>query len=215
MGQSRVHGFDVYRMYLAMKLHFTTEKFDYFQAGGRTNAKEETYQGRNDFWFFETLAKKHTAQEIQELLLASFVLSEETQKVWIGDIKSLGNDRYLVWKKQMDSLSYDFGQDLDTMVHSLEQGLYTFASLFGATLNESEARPPGALKLFYKEKIALLTLLICDQAMNFIPLWDKYLKDPLWERTSFKIKKTKPFLSIPVDKFSKVIYNKLIVPHGQ
>ncbi len=199
-------------MYLAMKLHFTTEKFDYFQAGGKTNAKERTYQERNDFWFFETLAKKYTAQEIQELLLASFVLSEETQKVWIGDIKSTGVDRYLVWKAQMDSLSYNFGQDIDTMVHCLETGVYTFASLFGASLSESETRPPGALKLLCKGQILQISFLICDQAIGFIPHWDKYLKDPLWQSISFKIKKYKPFLSIPVDKFSKIIYNRLIVP---
>ncbi len=199
-------------MYLAMKLHFTTEKFDYFQAGGKTNAKETTYQERNDFWFFETLAKKYTAQEIQELLLASFVLSEETTRVWIGDIKSTGLDRYLVWKAQMDSLSYNFGQDIDTMVHCLEQGEYTFATLFGATLSESERRPPGALRLLCKGRILQISFLICDQALDFIPHWDKYLIDPLWESISFKIKKYKPFLSIPVNKFSKIIYNKLIVP---
>jgi hypothetical protein len=207
-----IHGIDVYRMYLAMKLHFTTEKFDYFQAGGKTNAKEKTYQGRNDFWFFETLAKKYTAQEVQDILLASFVLSEETQKVWIGDIKSDGISRYLVWKKQVDSYSYHFEQDLDTMVQHMEQGSVSFAELFGATLSESEARPPGALKLFYKGKTLLLTLIILEQCIGFAPLWDKYLKDPLWQRTSFKIKKVKPFLSIPVDKFRKIVYNKLIVP---
>jgi hypothetical protein len=215
MGQARLHGFDVYRMYLAMKLHFTNQKFDYFQAGGRTNAKETTYQERNDFWFFETLAKKYTAQEIQELLLASFVLSEETTRVWIGDIKSDGLARYLVWKKQMESLAYNFSQDMDTMADCMEQGEYSFATLFGATLSESERRPPGALRLLCKGKILQISLLICDQALDFIPHWDKYLIDPLWESISFKIKKYKPFLSIPVDKFSKIIYNKLIVPHGQ
>ena len=209
-----IHGFDVYRMYLAMKLHFTNPHFDYFASGGKTNAKEKTYQQRNDFWFFETLAKKYTAQEIQELLLASFVLSEETSKVWIGDIKSFGNNRYLVWKKQMETLSYTFSQDIDTMVQCVEQGEYTFATLFGATLSESEGRPPGALRLLCKGRILQISFLICDQAIDFIPHWDKYLIDPLWQRLSFKIKKTKPFLSIPVDKFSKVIYNKLIVPHG-
>ena len=199
-------------MYLAMKLHFTNANFDYFQAGGKTNAKEETYQQRNDFWFFETLAKKHTAQEVQELLLASFVLSEETSKVWIGDIKSSGVNRYLVWKAQMDSLTYHFGEDIDTMVQHMEQGKLSFAELFGATLSESQTRPPGALRLFCKGKILLLTLIIFDQAMNYIPLWDKYLKDPLWESISFKIKKYKPFLSIPVDKYRKIIYNRMIVP---
>ena len=211
----QIHGFDVYRNYLAMKLHFTNQNFDYFQAGGKTNAKEETYRQRNDFWFFETLAKKYTAQEIQELLLASFVLSEETSKVWIGDIKSDGNNRYLVWKKQMEAITYHFSEDLDTMVRCVEQGEYTFATLFGATLSESETRPPGALKLLYKRRILQISFLICDQAINFIPHWDKYLIDPLWESISFKIKKMKPFLSIEVDKFRKLIYNKLIVPHGQ
>ena len=209
---NHIHGFDVYRNYLAMKLHFTNQNFDYFQAGGKTNAKEETYRQRNDFWFFETLAKKYTAQEIQELLLASFVLSEETSKVWIGDIKSVGNNRYLVWKKQMETLSYTFSQDIDTMVQCVEQGEYTFATLFGATLSESQRRLPGALKLLCKGRILQITFLICDQAIDFMPLWDKYLIDPLWQGISFKIKKIKPFLSIDVDKYRKVIYNKLIVP---
>ena len=78
-------------MYLAMKLHFTNPNFDYFAAGGKTNAKEETYQQRNDFWFYETIARKYTKDEIQELLLASFILSEDTKKVWIGDIKVSGS----------------------------------------------------------------------------------------------------------------------------
>ena len=172
-----------------MKLHFTNENFDYFQAGGKTNAKEETYQQRNDFWFFETLAKKYTAQEIQDLLLASFVLSEETSKVWIGDIKSHGSNRYLVWKKQMEAITYHFSQDIDTMVQCMEQRKYTFATLFGATLSESERRPPGALKLLCKGDILQITFLICDQAIGFIPLWDKYLIDPYWQSLSFKIKK--------------------------
>ncbi len=195
-----------------MKLHFTNKNFDYFQAGGRSNAKETTYQGRNDFWFFETLAKKYTAEEIQELLLASFVLSEETTKVWIGDIKSFGFDRYLVWKAQVEAHSYNFEQDLDTMVCCVEQGEHTFASLFGTSLSESETRPPGALRLLYKGKTQLLSFIILEQSIGFMSHWDQYLKDPLWERTSFKIKKVKPFLSIPVEKFRKMIYNKLIVP---
>ena len=101
-----MHGVQVYRMYLAMKQHFTNPKFDFFQYNGQINAKESTYQARNDFWYFETLAKKHTKDEIQELLLASFALSEDTSKVWIGDIKVSGKDRWMVWKKSQQSLAY-------------------------------------------------------------------------------------------------------------
>ena len=78
------HGFDVYRTYLAMKQHFTKPNFDFFQYDGRVNVKESTYQQRNDFYFFETLARKLTALEVKEYLLASL---RSTDKVWIGDIK--------------------------------------------------------------------------------------------------------------------------------
>ena len=208
-----MHGFEVYRMYLAMKLHFSNKNFDFFLAEGKTNAKEQTYQERNDFWFFERLAKKLSAQEVQEYLLASFVLAEDPQKVWIGSIQRDGKDLYLLWKKQIDSLTYTFKQDCDTMVQCMEDGKCTFGSLFGAELSQDH-RLPGAYKLLLKEQIAFHTFLICDQAINFLPLWDKYLVDPLWERTSFKIKKYKPFLSIPVDKYREIMYNKL-VPHGR
>ena len=66
-----MHGVEVYRMYLAMKQHFSNPKFDFFQYNGQVKAKEETYQQRNDFWFFETIARRHTKEEIQELTLVS------------------------------------------------------------------------------------------------------------------------------------------------
>ena len=145
-----IHGFDVYRMYLAMKLHFTNSKFDYFTAGGKTNAKEETYQQRNDFWFFETLARKHTKDEIQELLLASFALSEDTSKVWIGDIKQSGKDRWMVWKKSQQSLAYTVEQDLESVAGSMGSQGYTFNNLF-----ETMGGHPPLLKLFLKRQLNL------------------------------------------------------------
>jgi hypothetical protein len=166
MGQHRIHGFDVYRMYLAMKLHFTTEKFDYFQAGGKTNAKETTYQERNDFWFFETLAKKYTAQEIQELLLASFVLSEETQKVWIGDIKSDGVDRYLVWKKQMEASPTILARILTQWLTVYGARGVHLCNAYLALHSLNLRRPPGALKLLCKGQILQISFLICDQAIG-------------------------------------------------
>lgn len=204
-----IHGFDVYRMYLAMKLHFSQPKFDYFIAEGKTNAKEKTYQERNDFYFFETLARKHSKEEIQNYLLASFVSSSSPEKIWIGDIKRNGHSNYLVWKKQMDGLSYAFSEDCDTMVDCVEVGDCTLAGLFGFEHTENH-RPPCAFKLFVKGKISLETLLICDQVLGYIKDWDRLMNDPLWGSISFKIKKYKPFLSIPVQKYREVLKLKFV-----
>jgi len=51
-------------------------------------------------------------------------------------------------------------------------------------------------------------MIVMDICLKFTPLWDKKLTDPLWESISLKIKKYKPFLSIPSDKYRKIMKDK-------
>ena len=199
-----IHGFDVYRMYLAMKLHFSQPHFDYFASNGKTNAKEKTYQQRNDYWFYETLARKYTKEEIQELLLASFVLSEEPSKVWIGDIKASGRDRWMVFKKLQQSFAYSFEQDCSSIFNYMAAQGYSFNNLF-ETLG---GHHPTLLKLFLKRRINLETLIVLDVVLGYTKRWDKEMKDPLWESVSLKIRKYKPFLSINRNKYQQVLKEK-------
>jgi hypothetical protein len=198
-----MHGFDVYRTYLAMKLHFGSDKFDFFQYDGKVNAKESTYHDRKDFYFFETVARKFTEQEIKEYMLASFVEAENPSKVWIGDIKRSGKDNWLVWAGRQQSLSYAVSEDLDRVVDYLSENGHGFNTLF-----ESHGGHPPLLKLHIKGKIILETLVILDMILGFIPQWNDTLRDPLWEQLSFKIKKYKPFLSIPTDKYRSMMQEK-------
>ena len=200
-----MHGFDVYRTYLAMKLHYSSDKFEFFQYDGKVNAKEETYHDRNDFYCFETVARKYDSQEIKEYMLASFVEAGNPSKVWIGDIKRSGKDRWLVWAKRQQSLAYLVEQDLDSMVEHLETKGDTFNSLF-----ETMGGHPALLRLYIKRSINLETLIIFDLVLNFMRTWDKELRDPLWEQLSFKIKNYKPFLSIPTIKYKQLMKETFI-----
>ena len=195
-----MHGFDVYRTYLAMKQHFTNSNFDFFQYDGKVRAKETTYQQRSDFYFFETLARKLSDQEVKEYLLASFVAASDPTKVWIGDIKRSGKDRWLAWTKQNESLSYIVKQDLGNVAHHLAVQGNTFNNLF-----ETLGHHPSLLKLHVKGDVSLETLLVLDIVLGFTKDWDKKLRDPLWEMISFKIKKYKPFLSINSQRYKQVL----------
>ena len=194
-------------MYLAFKQHFSNPNFDFFQYDGKVNAKETTYQQRNDYYFFETLARTLKKEEVQRYMLASFIQAEDPKKVWIGDIKRDGKARYMAQQKQMDSLSYTFGQDCDTVVDYMERNAYGFNALFGTTHSQNSGHPP-TLKLYLQKKITIESLLIYDMVLGFMKEWDKNLKDPLWEGISFKIKKYKPFLSIPTQRYKKVLQSK-------
>ena len=124
-----MQGLDVYRTYLGMKQHFTNPKFDFFQYDGKVKASEKKYQERTDFYFFETMARKLSDQEVKEYLLASFIASTDPSKVWIGDIKRSGKDCWLAWQKQRQSEQYLVSQDLDRLVVLMEEEGYTYISI--------------------------------------------------------------------------------------
>jgi hypothetical protein len=195
-----VHGRDVYRTYLAFKQHFSNPKFDFFQYEGKVKAKEETYQQRSDFWFFETLARKLTDQEVKEYMLASFVSAENPTKVWIGDIRRNGKDHWLVWQKLQSGLTYTFEQDCHRLVEFMEKNKYSFNNLF-----ETMGGHPSLLRLYIKRQVCLETMVVLDMVLGFMKDWDTNLRDPLWEQLSFKIKKYKPFLSINTTKYKTII----------
>ena len=157
-----VHGHQVFKTYLAFKLHFSKENYDFFEANGQGRSKEKSYQQRNDFYFFETLARKLKDEETKEYMLASFVSSENPEKVWIGDVKRNGYNRWLVWQKLQGSLTYVFSSDCDELVKHMEIHQYNFNQLFETT----KGHPPS-LKLLFKQKICLETLLIMDMILGF------------------------------------------------
>ena len=197
------HGFDVYRTYLAMKQHFTKPSFDFFQYDGRVNVKESTYQQRNDFYFFETLARKLTALEVKEYLLASFVLSSNPAKVWIGDIKRTGKDKWAEWQRTNQALRYNVEQDLGRIVNYIEQTESSFNDLF-----KTQGGHPPLLRMHLKGHIKLETLMILDMVLGFMLKWDKELDDPVWNPLSLKIRKYKPFVSIPVKEYRQLMKDK-------
>ena len=200
-----MQGLDCYRTYLAMKQHFTNPNFDFFEYNGKVKASEKKYQERTDFYFFETMARKLSDQEVKEYLLASFISSTNPQKVWIGDIKRSGKDSWLAWQKQRQSEQYFVSEDLDRLARCMEEEGHTFNNLF-----ETLDGHPPTLRLYIKGGLSLDTLIILDMVLNFMPQWDKKFRDPLWESLSFKVKKYRPFLSISKPKYVKLIKEKFL-----
>ena len=197
-------GLDCYRTYLAMKQHFTNPKFDFFQYDGKVKASEKKYQERSDFYFFETMARKLTDQEVKEYLLAGFVASDDPTKVWIGDIKRSGKDWWLAWQKKRQSEYYLVNEDLDRLVQHMEAQGYSFNNLF------KDVGHPPLLRYFIKRQLSLETLIIMDMVLGFMNQWDTTFTDPLWEGISFKVRKYRPFLSINKDKYLKLIKEKFL-----
>ena len=194
--------FETYKTYLAMKQHFTKDKYDYHKYCGRSRATLSAFHKRKDRYFFEKMSRSHPDKEIEDYFVANFVSCKDPETLWIGEIIREGDDNFRQWQKKVQSLSYVFKEDATSLFE--EQRM-------DDVFDCSSGHPP-ILKSYLGGFTSLETLVICDRILGYVKNFDKKLKDPVWETVSRRIKKYTPFLNINVHRYKKVL--KEVVIHG-
>jgi hypothetical protein len=145
--------------------------------------------------WFEKVSRQKTDQEVVDFFVSNFVSCNDPETLWIGEMIRDGDDRYKNWQKKIQSLSYIFKEESESLF-----GENKFEEVFDC----SKGHPP-VLKKFLSGKISLETLVIYDRIFLFGNTFDKKLKDPVWETVSRRIKKYNPFLNIDVFRFRKIL----------
>ena len=194
--------FETYKTYLAMKQHFTKDKYDYHKYCGRSRATLSAFHKRKDRYFFEKMSRSHPDKEIEDYFVANFVSCKDPETLWIGEIIREGDSNFRQWQKKVQSLSYVFKEDATSLFD--EQRV-------DDVFDCSSGHPP-ILKSYLGGFTSLETLVICDRILGYVKNFDKKLKDPVWETVSRRIKKYTPFLNINVHRYKKVL--KEVVIHG-
>ena len=187
--------FETYKTYLAMKQHFTRDKYDYHKYCGRSRASLNAFHKRKDRYFFEKMARAHPDKEIEDVFVANFVSCKDPETLWIGEIIREGDNNFRQWQKKVQSLSYVFKEDATSLFD--EQRV-------DDVFDCSSGHPP-ILKSYLGGFTSLETLVICDRILGYVKNFDKKLKDPVWETVSRRIKKYTPFLNINVPRYKKVL----------
>ena len=187
-------------MYLGVKLHFTSPTYDYFKFHGKTKAKLEAFEKRNDRYFFKKLATKFDEKSLMNFYVANFLQDD----YWIGNlIRQDGEKNYLEWKKNIDSISYHFSQDVDYLLGIVDK----FDDLFVCP----NGQHPLILKQYLSKKIRLETLTILNKKLSFSRYFDTKIKETLvWPQVKMKIEKYLPFLEVDHCKLSLLLKTKVV-----
>ena len=106
-------GFEVYKTYLAIKLHFTKDDYNYFTFNGKSRASESSFEKRKDRYFFKKLATKFDKDTILQFFVSHFV---ENSSTWIGDLSVYNSSTYNAWKKKIQSMTFMFENDIDYLI---------------------------------------------------------------------------------------------------
>ena len=196
----KVTPFECYKTYVAMKQHFTKDKYDYFKYGGKSRASTTSFKGRKDRYFFERMSRKKSDEQIVQYFISNFVSTEDPSKVWIGEIIQNGETNFQDWQKRNQSLSYVFGDEVERVFKGSG-----FDSYF-----HTSGQHPKILKEYLKGNVSIETLVILDKVLGFVDKFDKKILDPIWGSVSMKIKKYGPFLNIDVPRYKKILKEKVL-----
>ena len=183
-------GFDVYKTYLAVKLHFASDTYDYYKYDGKVNAKLETFTKRKDRYFFHKLSTKYAESDILDFFVANFLADS---KRWIGNLlQNDGRDVYLDYKKRKEAFAYHFKQDLGNIVSDFSRRNLSFDDGFLC----SGGQHPRMLRLLIQKKISFQTAVVLNHFLNFTENWDKEITEKIvWPEISLKVARVKPFVN--------------------
>tara|TARA_R110000764_G_C10975616_1_gene379756 strand:+ start:783 stop:1385 length:603 start_codon:yes stop_codon:yes gene_type:complete len=181
-------GFDVYKIYLGVKLHFTSNNYDYTKYG-KVKCKLETFTKRNDSYFFHKLSKQYGEDNILDFFVANFATDS---KGWIGNLlQQDGRDVYLDFKKRKESFAYHFKSDCVSISDDIVSRNIRFDDVFLC----NSGQHPRLLRLLLQKKLSTQTAIVLDHFLSFGKNWNKEITEKVvWPKISSTITRLKPFI---------------------
>jgi hypothetical protein len=148
-----VDGFTAFKYYTALKLHFTSEKFDVFVNRGRVKGSYATFASRNDRLLFEKIARMFpTDKQCIQFIAANFMYGNAN--VVYNIEQSLENFRTFERRKQ--AITRVFTDDIDTIINS------------GAQYDFSGHKIPDIIQLYIANRITLETVVILNDLDSIV-----------------------------------------------
>ena len=199
----RMNEFDAFNVYLAFKLHFTTDRYDITKTRGAVKTKNETFYKRSDQFNFIKLAKEFNDDELPKFLIANHVDGNR----WGGAfIYEEALQVYNKWKGRLQSLTKNLENDLEEICSELT---YEEVNKFDKCFVVKDEQHPLLLQMYSRGDVTIETMLILDSINNYLSYWDKTLKDDFfWKEERRKLIKYRPFLDFDVDKYKAIVYSR-------
>ena len=191
-------GFKAFRYYIALKLHFTKDKFNVFENKGHIKGSYSAFEARNDKYLFEKLARKFPKdQDIIQFIVANLSIGNDNIIYGMEEAE----ENFIQWQKRKQSITHTFLNDINTIQLESEKNNYNLDQIINCTLNQF----PYIIKLYLGKLICMESIVILN---DFIPMIAKWKQEPsliLLENDILRIEKLKGFVKYNRDKIEKQV----------
>lgn len=182
-----ITGYETFALYQSIKLHFTTDSYDFFKYGGKSKISISSFENRKDkFYFYKLSRRLQSKDDLIDFLVANFVNDEN---VWVGNLLDEQSDNiYRQRQKVIQSLFYTFKNDCDKVFDGTDNP--------NSILQCEDGDYPILLTKSLRKEIAIETLCILNGVLNFFPMWNRKITDTIrWPEYRRKVLKYTPFIS--------------------
>ena len=192
-------GFKAYKYYMAVKLHFTSKKYNVFETRGHVKGTREAFNSRNDRYIFEKLGQKYDDRDIIQFFVSNFAYGNDTAIYGNSEAEEL----YFEWQKRKQSITKTFIDDLANIMNMCDVHKFNSDGIF----KSKDGDLPVLTSMYLSGKISIETLRIIDDIEPFVDSWenDPMIKIVLGDKL-LRIEKLKGFVKYDSDKITKV-YN--------
>ena len=194
-------GYETFGLYQSLKLHFTTDSYDYFKYGGKSRISVDAFENRKDKYHFYKLSRRlQSKDEMIDFIVAQFVNDENA---WIGNMLDEQSDAiYRQRQKVIQSLSYTFENDCHKLFDETDNP--------NSILQSESGDYPKLLTMALQKIIEIETLCVLNMLLNFLPAWSNKIADTIrWPEYRRKIVKYTPFIPCDSTKY-KLLLKKVI-----
>lgn len=197
-------GFAAYALWNALKLHFTSESYDYFKYNGKTNVSKQTFTTNKSKYQFYKLSRKYNLDELKNFYIANFIQGKGD---WVGDLLQDGDENYTKWQKTQQSLTYTFENDIMYMFDSVDGAEFWHIDDYFKPIDGGW---PMLITKMMHENISLETVCILVDILGCMPKWEKQItEDIIWPTHRRIIKKYTPFISYDKEKYKQILKEKI------
>jgi hypothetical protein len=196
-----ITGYEAFGLYQAIKLHFTTDSYDFMKYGGKSKISVDAFDNRKDKYHFHKLSRRLTSQdELIMFLVANFIHNDT---IWVGDLLTEESETiYRQRQRVLQSMSYIFENDC--------RKIFDGVSNPNEVLQSDDGDYPRLLKMTLQKDTEIETLCILNNILGFLPLWNRKITDTVrWPQYSRKVSKYAAFLPKDAVKY-KLILKKVL-----
>ena len=182
------------QLYLSLKTHFTSEKYDAVKYNGRINNADKIHLAkRRDASLINSFARKfENVQQAASFFVANMAYGNEYP--FDDEIKSFA--LYTKWQRNRQSLTKIIKDDIDNIVNSNLQ----YEELFG-----KDGGIPALFVLLKNGKVNVETMVVLDHYEKFLDEW--IAAKPFWKQDFLRIKKLSSFIKFDEAKFKPLYLN--------